>query len=71
MSPLTSRVRRVAAGVIQLSRPGITSIDHGCESGIGNDERGQQAGPPVHAVRARDVLELDGLRAPPVICAHA
>jgi hypothetical protein len=27
------------------------------------DERGQDADPPVHAVRVRDVLQLDGLRA--------
>ena len=27
------------------------------------DERGQDADPPVHAVRVRDVLQLDGLGA--------
>ena len=26
------------------------------------DARGQDAGPPVHAVRVRDVPQLDGLR---------
>jgi hypothetical protein len=31
--------------------------------GWAGDERGQDAGPPVHAVRVRDVLQLDVLRA--------
>jgi hypothetical protein len=30
---------------------------------MGGDEPGQDAGPPVHAVRVRDVLQMDGLRA--------
>jgi hypothetical protein len=38
-------------------------LDHGRESGMGGDERGQDADPAVHAVRVRDVLQLDGLRA--------
>ena len=33
--------------------------------GWAGDERGQDADPPVHAVRVRDVLQLDGLRALP------
>jgi hypothetical protein len=32
---------------------------------MGGDERGPDARPPVHAVRARDVLQSDGLRALP------
>ena len=40
-------------------------LDRGCESGVGGDERGQDAGPPGHAVRVRDVRQLDGLRALP------
>ena len=32
--------------------------------GWAGDERGQDADPPVHAVRVRDVLQLDVLRAP-------
>ena len=30
---------------------------------MGGEEPGQDAGPPVHAVRVRDVLQLDGLGA--------
>jgi hypothetical protein len=30
---------------------------------MGGHERGQDADPPVHAVRVRDVLQLAGLRA--------
>jgi hypothetical protein len=37
--------------------------DHGCESSMGGHERSQDGDPPVHAVRVRDVLHLDGLRA--------
>jgi hypothetical protein len=66
MSPAASRVRRVAAAVIRLSRPGDNEyLDRGCESGIGDDERGQEAGPPVRAVRARDGLQLDRPRVLP------
>jgi hypothetical protein len=39
-------------------------LDYGCESGWAGDERGQDADPPVHAVRVRDVLQLDGLVSP-------
>jgi hypothetical protein len=35
-------------------------LDNGRESRMGGDERGQDAGPPVHAVRVRDVLQVDG-----------
>ena len=38
-------------------------LGHGRESRMGGDERGQDAGPLVHAVRVRDVLQLDGLSA--------
>ena len=44
---------------------GNECLDRGCESGMGGDERGQDAGPPVHAVRVQDVLQLDGLGALP------
>ena len=55
-----------AAGVVWLGRPEDNEcLDHGCEFGMGGDERGQDAGPPVHAVRVRDVLQLDGLGALP------
>jgi hypothetical protein len=30
---------------------------------MAGDERGQDADPPLHAVRVREVLEPDGLRA--------
>ena len=63
MSRIRSRVRFAAADVIRLGRPGINEcLDHGRESGMGGDERGQDADPPVHAVRVRDVLRLDGPR---------
>ena len=55
-----------AAGVVRLGgSEGNEGLDHGRESGMGGDERGQDAGAPVHAVRVRDVLQLDGLRALP------
>ena len=38
-------------------------LDRGRESRMGGDQRGQDADPAVHAVRVRDVLQLDGLRA--------
>jgi hypothetical protein len=51
-------------GVVRLGRPGVTSAWITAASlGWAGDERGQDADPPVHAVRARDVLQLDGLRA--------
>jgi hypothetical protein len=39
--------------------------------GPAGNEQGQDADPPVHAVRAQDALQLDGLRAPPGLYAHA
>ena len=61
-----SRAGLAAAGVARLGRPrGNQCLDHGSESGMGGDERGQDADPPVHAVRTRDVLQLDRLRALP------
>jgi hypothetical protein len=50
---------------------GNECLDHGCESGMGGDKRGQDADPPIHAVRVRDVIQLDGLRALPGAYAHA
>ena len=53
-----------AAGVVRLGGPeGNEGLDQGRESRMGGDERGQDADPLVHAVRVRDVLQLDGLGA--------
>jgi hypothetical protein len=48
-------------------------LDHGHESRMGGDQRGQDANSLVHAVRVRDVLQLqlDGLRALLAPYAHA
>ena len=57
---------RAAAGVVRLGRPGDNErlITAASLEPAGN-EQGQGAGPPVHAVRARDALQPDGLRALP------
>ena len=63
MSRIKIQGRLAAAGVVRLGGPGINeALDHGRESPMGG-ERGQDAGPPVQAVRVRDVLQLDGLSA--------
>ena len=46
-------------------------LDRGRESRMGGDQRGQDANSLVHAVRIRDVLQLDGLRALLAPYAHA
>ena len=57
MSRTKIRGRLAAAGVIRLGRPGINEYtDHGRESRICGEERGQDGGPPVHAVGVRDAL---------------
>ena len=54
MGRIKIQVRLAAAGFVRLGRPeGNKCLDHGCE-------RGQDADPPVHAARARDVLQLNG-----------
>ena len=54
----------MAADVIRPGRPcGNECPDTAASLGWAGDERGQNADPPVHAVRARDVLKPDGLRA--------
>ena len=56
MGRIKIQVRLAAAGIVRLGRPeGNKCLDHGCE-------RGQDADPPVHAARARDVLQLNGAR---------
>jgi len=44
--------------------------DHGCELGWGSDARGQDSDPPVHAVRVRDVHQMDRLRKLPDAVTH-
>ena len=54
MGRIKIQVRLAAAGIVRLGGPeGNKCLDHGCE-------RGQDADPPVHAARARDVLQLNG-----------
>jgi hypothetical protein len=62
VSRTTIQASLAAADVIRLGRRGVTSAWITTVSlGRTGDEPGQDADPPAHAVRARDVLQLDRL----------